>query len=281
MEFRSEAALSSRKEGCAVRSKDVRIVICLILSAILSVIPGCATQKATLPIENSIPQSKLEYYNDSFDQMREDLWDRVGYLYHEEQVQNFKLADMRFDNGKLIIRTQAGSFSKGGLSSKYGLRGDFDIQLDCRMDFIKGISSKDMDQVFNIGVFEKSVTIGKMSMAVIGLSMKGGSDQVHLFSNFVVNGRRKGEGSQKTENFNGSFRILRTGKTISTLYKKAGTPEWTQMNTFRVTDNDMMITFQLRNFFYNRKTIRAEHSISVELDSFKINAAQEIIEEEI
>ena len=108
--------------------------------------------------------------------MREDLWDRAGYLYREEQVQNFKQADLRFDNGKLIIRTQAGSFSKGGLSSKYVLRGDFDIQLNCRMDFIKGISSRDMDQAFNFGVFDKSLKIGKMSMALIGLSMKGGDE---------------------------------------------------------------------------------------------------------
>ena len=58
-------------------------------------------------------------------------------------------------------------------------------------------------------------------------------------------------------------------------------PEWTPMNTFRVTDNDMLIGFQLRNFLGKRTTIRANHSISAELDSLKINAAKEIIEEEI
>jgi len=40
------------------------------------------------------------------------------------------------------------------------------------MDFIKGISSMDMDQVVNLGVFEKSLTMGKMNTAIIGLSMK-------------------------------------------------------------------------------------------------------------
>ena len=53
------------------------------------------------------------------------------------------------------------------------------------------------------------------------------------------------------------------------------------MNSFRVTDNDMLIGFQLRNFFGKRTTIRANHSISAEFDSFKINAAREIIEGEI
>jgi len=264
-----------------MRSSKTRLIIGIFILAFFGAFLSCATDKALLQIENSLPQSELEYYNDSFDRMREDLWDRAGYLYREEQVQNFRQADMRFDNGKLIIRTKTGSFSKGGLSSKYALSGDFDIQLDCRIDFIKGISGRDMDQMFNFGVFDISRKIGKMSIAIIGLSMKGGSDRGKVFSNCVVNGSRKGGGSQKTENFNGSFRILRTGKTISTLYKNAGTPEWTQMNAFRVTDNDMLIGFQLRNFFGNRTTIRATQSISAEFDNFRINAAQEIIEGEI
>ena len=264
-----------------MRNKKAGFIIGFLLLAFLGTLLSCATDKAPLQIENSLSQSELEYYNDSFDRMREDLWDRAGYLYREEQVQNFRQADMRFDNGKLIIRTKTGSFSKGGLSSKYALSGDFDIQLDCRIDFIKGISGRDMDQMFNFGVFDISRKIGKMSIAIIGLSMKGGDDRGYLFSNCVVGGRRKGGGSQKTENFNGAFRILRTGKTISTLYKNAGTPEWTQMNAFRVTDNDMLIGFQLRNFFGNRTTIRATQSISAEFDNFRINAAQEIIEGEI
>ena len=250
-----------------------------LLLAFLGALLSCETDKAQLRIKNSLPQSELEYYNDAFDKMREDLWDRAGLLYREEQVQNFKQADLRFENGKLIIRTQTGSFSKGGLSSKYALRGDFDIQLNCRMDFLKGISG--MDQVFNIGVFDKSLKKGKMNVVTIGLALEGGFTQGHLFSNCIVNGKRKRGGSQGTENFNGAFRFVRTGKAISTLYRKAGEAEWTKMYTFRVTDKDMIVGFQLRNFFGNRTTIQANHSISAVFNSLKINAAREIIEEEI
>jgi hypothetical protein len=264
-----------------MRNEKVEIIIGFLLFALLGTLLSCATDKTPLQIENSLPQSKLEYYNDAFDKMREDLWDRAGYLYREEQVQNFKQADLRFESGKLIIRTQTGSFSKGGLSSKYALRGDFDIQLNFRMDFVKGISGWEMDQVLAIGVLDKSLKKGKISAAMIGLTMKGGSNQGYLFSNCIVNGRRKKGGSRKTENFDGAFRFLRTGKTISTLYRKAGAAEWTKMYTFRVTDKDMIIGFQLRNFFGNRTTIQANHSISAAFDSFKINAAREIIEEEI
>jgi hypothetical protein len=264
-----------------MRNKKAGFIIGFLSLAVLGAMLSCATDKAPLQAENSLPQSELEYYNDSFDKMREDLWDRAGYLYREEQVKNFKQADLLFENGKLIIRTQTGSFSKAGLSSKYALRGDFDIQLNCRMDFIKGISSMDMDQVVNLGVFDKSLTMGKMSTAIIGLSMKGGSDQLYLFSNYIVTGKRRGGGSQKIENFNGTFRILRNGKTISTLYKINGAAEWKRLNRFRVTDNDMLIGFQVRNFFGNRTTIQANHSISAEFDSLRINAARAIIEAEI
>ena len=262
-------------------NKKAGFIIGFLLLAFFGAFLSCAMDKAPLQIENSLPQNELAYYNDSFEKMREDLWDKSGYLAKKEQMQNFRLADMRFENGKLIIRTKTGSFSKGGLGSNYALRGNFDIQLDCRMDFLKGISGRDMDQWFSFGVFDKNQKMEKITTAGISLSMRGGGDRGYLRSYCLVNGRWREGSSQKIETFNGSFRFLRTGKTISTLYKKAETPEWTKMYTFRVTNNDMLIGFMLRNFFGNRTTIRATHSISVELDNLKINAAQEIIEEEI
>jgi hypothetical protein len=264
-----------------MRNEKVEIIIGFLLFALLGTLLSCATDKTPLQIENSLPQSKLEYYNDAFDKMREDLWDRAGYLYREEQVQNFKQADLRFESGKLIIRTKTGSFSKAGLGSKYVFRGDFDFQLHCRLDFIKGITRTDVDQVFALVVIDNSQKFEKPTAADIGLFMKGGIDQGYLFSNGYVNGRRKKGDRHKTDNFNGWLRILRTGKSITTLYKKGGTLEWTQMNTFHITDKDMLIGFSLRNFYSKRTTIRATYSVTAEFDHFKINAAQEIIEEEI
>ena len=262
-----------------MRNKKASLIIGFLLLAFFGALLSCATDEVPLQIGNSLPQSELEYYNDSFDKMREDLWDRAGYLYREEQEKNFKQADLRFESGRLIIRTQTGSFSKGGLSSKYSLSGDFDIRLDCRMSFIKGGSG--MDQVFTFAVFDKSLKRGKISSATIGLSMKAGMAQGYLFSNCFVRGKWHKGNSKMIENFNGTFRILRNGRDISTLYKINGAAEWNRLNTFRVIDKDMIIGFTLRNFFTNRTTIRAEHPISIELDRLKIYAAQKIIENEI
>jgi hypothetical protein len=90
------------------------------------------------------------------------------------------------------------------------------------------------------------------------------------------------EGNSKPiDNFSGALRILRNGKHISALYKSRKTAEWSLMGTFHVTDNDLLVGFGLSNFFPERTAIRAEHPLSVEIDSFNINAAQEIVEEEI
>ena len=262
-----------------MRNIKASFIIGFILFAFIGVLLSCATDNAPLQTQNSLPQSELEYYSDSFDKMREDLWERAGYLWREDQVKNFKQADMRFDNGKLIIRTHTGSFSKAGLSSKYALRGDFDIRLNCQMDFAKDISG--MDQVMTVGVYDKSLNTKKMSLALIGLSMKSGLNSGVIFSNGAENGKWRNGSRRTTENFDGVFRIVRTGKVISTLYKEAGKAEWSKMDSFRVKVNDMMIGLQLRNFFTKRTTIQANHSISAEFDSLKISAAQEIIEGEI
>ena len=240
----------------------------------------CATDRAPLPKQTSL-QQELAYYSDEFDKLREDLWEPAGYLYRDEQVQNFKQADMDFEKGKLILRTRTGSFSKGGLASKFAFREDFDIQLDCRMDFVSGVSRTNMDQLFSFAVLDKSLKPEKMNSATIGLAMGGGVDQGYIFGNYVLNGKREMAVSHLMERFDGSLRILRKGKQISLLYKKMEAADWTLIRTFRLTGNDMVTGFQFRNFFNYRTTIEAKKSISIQIDRFKVNAVQEIIEEEI
>ncbi len=261
--------------------KKAGFLTVLLSLALFAALLSCASDKEPLKVANSLSQSKIAYYNDSFDKMREDLWDRAGYLWRKEQVQNFKQADMRFEGGKLIIRTKTGSFSKAGLGSKYVLRGDFDFQLHCRLDFIKGITRMDMDQVFSLVVVDNSQTNEKSNFAALGLFFTGGRDHGFLYSDGIAKGRKKRGGRHKIDNFRGWFRILRTGKSIRTLYKKEETPGWTRMDTFLITDKDMIIGFSLRNFHAKRTAIQATSSVTAEFDDFKINAAQAIIEEDI
>ena len=258
------------------KTKPLNIVI---LAAFLLSFLGCVTDTASLKIKKSLPQNKLAYYNDSFDTLRTDLWDKAGYAHNKAQEANFKLAKMEIKDGKLWVQTETGCFSKGGISSKYTLRGDFDIQVDCKIDFLKGLY--DMDQSLNFLVIEKETEIGKGNTVFLCLLKRGGRDFETILSATWKNGRfHRGEW-HKIKDFDGSLRIVRIGDEISTLFKRKGDTEWKKMDTFQSTRKDMILGFKLQNFVTNRVSITARSPITATFDNFRINAAEEIVEEDI
>ncbi len=240
---------------------------------------GRVTEAASLKIENSLPQSKLAYYNDSFDKLRTDLWDKAGYIYNEAQEANFKLAKMRIQDGRLWVQTETGCFSKGGLTSKYGLRGDFDIQVDCQIDFLEDLY--DIDQLLTFLVIEKGEDLKTMNSVSLCLFKKGGGDFSTIFSGYRKAGRFHRGNWDGIDNFDGTFRIVRTGNKITALFRRKGNAEWKKMDTFRSTPNDVIIGFSLLNFTPGRTSITAKAPITATFDNFRINAAEEIIEEDI
>jgi len=125
------------KEATGMK-KIYALIILILLIVSVPFFQGCATEPISFKIENSLSQDKLAYYNDSFDKLREDLWEKAGFTYSQAQVRQFKAADLTIENGVLRVETKTGGFSKGGLVSKYKLRGDFDVQVDCHMDILVG-----------------------------------------------------------------------------------------------------------------------------------------------
>jgi len=255
------------------------LIIGIFLVAFLGFFLGCVTDTASLKIEKSLPQNKLAYYNDSFDKFRTDLWDKAGYTHNKEQEANFKLAKMQIRDGKLWVQTETGCFSKGGLSSKYGLRGNFDIQVDCQINFLEGLY--DMDQLLNFLIVEKGKDLETMDSATLGLSKWGGEDFNTIFSGFRKDGNFHRGNWSKVGNFDGTLSIVRIGDRSSTLFKRKGDAEWKKMDTFRSTPNDIMLSFKLQNFSGIRTSITASSPITATFDNFRINAAEEIVEEDI
>jgi len=255
------------------------LIIVILSVAFSGLFLGCATDTASLKIEKTLPQNKLAYYTDSFDNFRTDLWDKAGYLHNKAQEANFKLAKMRVEDGRLWVQTETDCFSAGGLGSKYAIRGDFDIQVDCQIDFLEGIY--DMDQSLVFAAIGKGKEIGKDNTVFLCLLRRGGRDFSTIFSAARKNGRFHRGDWHKIENFDGSLRIVRIGDEINTLFKRKGDAEWKKMDTFRSTPNDMMLGFKLQNFVSNRASITARSPITATFDNFRINAAEEIIEEEI
>lgn len=241
---------------------------------------GCVTPgKVSVKVENSLPEKQLAYYNDSFDKIRDDLWEKVGYTFRQEQLANLKLADLRFVDGKLRVETKTGNFSKGGLVSKYTLRGDFDVQLDCHIDFLKGVY--DMEQSLGFAVVERGKTLRDNRLIFISVMKKGGASESIIFSGYRDKRGYHHGNAHQIGNFHGTMRIVRIGNKISTFYKKEGKKRWKKMHTFPSTTHDTMVGFALQNFIVKRTSITAKSPLTAEFDNFRINAAQEIIETEI
>ena len=240
---------------------------------------GCATQRTTFKIENSLPPSKLAYYNDPFDKLREDLWDKAGYMHSEPVRENFKQANMIIENGHLRIDTQTGSFSKGGLASRYVIKGDFDVELDCYIDFLEG--QQGMDQVIAFVVVDRGSEIEEIDSVMMGLAKRGTRSFNSIFSGVTQKGKYRLGSYHKIGDFHGTLRIVRIGEDITTLYKLQDETEWRKMNTFRFTPNDVQVGFKLQNYAGERTSVSASSRVTGKFDNFRINAAQKIIEEEI
>ena len=144
-------------------------LICLFV-----LLPGANAGSSTFHIENGLPLGQLVHYNDAFDELRKDIWEPSQIPHYGKKISH--MPDFSIEDGQLKIQTRTGHFSKGGLQSKYSLRGDFDIQVDCHMDFIA--SAPGMDQALQFVIEEKQ---NKSFSVIIGLAKKAKGKSV-IFS---------------------------------------------------------------------------------------------------
>ncbi len=252
-------------------------ISCLICLTLL--IFACVTERASLKIEKSLPPSKLAYCNDSFDKLREDMWENSNYIPGEAAMSNFKPADVRIEDGKLRVTTKTGYFSKGGLSTKYTIKGDFDIQIDCHIDFLEG--NYGMDQFVHLFVVDKGKEIEALDGVMFGLVKRGDRDIGTIFSGYYEKGRYQFGAWHYMGNFHGALRIVRMGDKISLLHREQGKEGWKELDTIRSTTKDLMFAFRVGNFIVKRTSITAGSSVIARFDNFRINAAEGIIEDEI
>jgi hypothetical protein len=263
--------------------KNTKALAVLFLFASLVLSTGCVTtDEASYRSERGLPQERLAFYNDPFDRLREDLWEKFTFVGRgkHKQLAGLKVADIRTQGGKLRIKTKIGSFSNGGLVTKYSFRGDFDIQLDCDFDFLKG--THDMDQQLYFGVFESRLRFDQSHSYAIIFIKRGREHSGQMISAYREKGKRYAGSVKDVGGFHGSLRIARKGDGISTLYKKEGKKKWREMDTFRSTTNDVVFCFGLSNYLhFKRNSITARSAVIARFDNFKTNSAQEIIEEDI
>jgi hypothetical protein len=231
-------------------------------------------------IENSLSREELSHYSQSFDKPDEDLWEKASFVPQKAQRGNFKLADMKIVNGRLRITTKTGAFGKGSYNAKFWLKGDFDMQVDCHLDFLEDISDMFQRAAFSAASRGKDYKGIKIIAIQIMKSLKSGDKTISTIT--LAGGKTKLRKKHFTENFHGTLRMIRKGKDITTMYKKEGQDGWKTMCTVPLTDKDMRFGFVGQNFWSKKqRKIKALAPFTVEYDNFRINGAQEIIEEDI
>ncbi|MBW1944962.1 MAG: hypothetical protein JRJ51_19320 [Deltaproteobacteria bacterium] len=252
----------------------------------LLVIFFCATAKpiawsGDFKVENSLPPDELADYNDSFDSFREDLWDKAAWVPLEKQKANLKTAEISIEDGQLKMQTKTGAFSKIFVGSKFLLKGDFDIQVDCQVDFLEDIS--EMDQITGFFILKKGKDfkdIKIFQIRAVKTSARWEQDGI-IQTATLKGGKWRSRARHNTENFHGTFRVTRKGKKCTTFYKKEGRVEWKEMVTESFTDEEVMAGFFATNFRSQATRIKAIRPFTARFDNFRINAVQGIIEEDI
>ncbi|MFC1580365.1 hypothetical protein ACFL4N_05570 [Thermodesulfobacteriota bacterium] len=230
-------------------------------------------------IENSLPREELSQYSHSFDKADEDLWEKSSFVPQKGQRGNFKLADMKIENGRLRIVTKTGAFSKGSYNAKFSLKGDFDMQVDCHLDFLEDISDMVQRAAFSVAKKGKDFKDVKIIAIQIMKSPRTGDRTIDTIT--LTRGKMKLRKRHFTENFHGTLRMVRRGKDITTMYKKEGGAGWKTLCSIPHTDQAVRFGFVGQNFWGKKSTIKAVAPFTVEYDNFRINGAQEIIEEDI
>ena len=177
------------------------------------------------------------------------------------------------------MRTKSGCFSKSGLLTKYVFSGDFDIQIDCRINFLDG--KLVMDQRVFFCVIEKDKELFDSDILVAEILKKPGDRKARFRSICRTDGEFNRGKSIKRDDFNGTIRFIRKGRKSAVFYRTNNLPKWQGLGKFYFTSKDLKFGFALANFDRMRTSIKAGHQISAIFENFKVNAAEKIVEEEI
>ena len=247
-------------------------------TALCLIFAGCAPTDVSIQIDGGVPADQLSYYADSFDAPKRDLWEIAAFS-QSGQLRNFKMADVAYEGGRLKIQTQTGAFSSAVVTSKFILKGDFDIQIDCQIQFLK--HKVNFDQLLYFEVIEQGKTFQASQSAVFVINKR------YDMGTGIIGAiqRRTGEyvrgNLRQIDGFYGTLRLVRTDDRITMFYRKQGSSSWRKLDTLLFTKDNVAVLFALHNFITGRTAINATEPVIAYFDNFRINAAGKVIEKEI
>lgn len=224
---------------------------------------------------SSVCAQDLGYYHDSFDTLRPDIWETSIYVHKKVHEQNIAAGDVYAQDGKLIMRTQTGKYSKGTIRSLFKLEGDFDIQLDMKIDFDEQ-SKTPQHVMFWLNVAETNHD------ALVLMFKPGKSRKVVLLLLAGKDNKEKPVKEKRFSSFDGTIRWVRTGARMTCYMRENGKSGWDRVGSFSYSKGPVQVGVNVRNYHrHESQPAHATESVLLFIDNFRINAADGLAESDI
>lgn len=259
---------------------------CLITILILGF--GCVSSQNSgnllqkIAPENSLPPDQLAYYSDTFDSLNEDLWKTILWVGDTNALtKHFKAAEVKIVNGKLVLRNQKNAFSKARISSTFLLAGDFDFQVDLKYH-VSDVNNVKLQAVMWLNRIPE---VAKNEINTIALLFDPTEIKFWILKGKNIQGKKNSSIPVKLNStmFDGQIRFVRNSGKLYTFLKKNGSSNWKKLYKMNFIESDISVGFNIRNFDKTQSDDMHSKgdSISLEIDNFKIHAAEKIIESDI
>lgn len=276
IELKSIKSEREKERNCYTYiAKYVMAGLLTIIGCVVMLTPGVRLPK--IQFAKSIPQDQLKDISDSYSTFQEAFWEKVQLsLPTVVKESDFQPGEINTFGRKLEIMTKPESFSKAEIASKFRLKGDFDIQMDCDIDFMEERLGGDHYFFFVNLHDEKRIT--RRNTVGMSFSKKGEMNSGVLRSVWWSHGRLSDQRKVEITGFQGSIRFVREGQKIFTLFKRNTELEWTEMASFSCSSDVLRLVIGLQNFIGRKNIAPAQSSLLAIVDNFKVNTAEYIIE---
>lgn len=219
--------------------------------------------------------AEFSYYNDNFEKLRPDVWETSLYVYKNMHEKDFAAADVLCENGKLVMHTKTGKFSKGTIRSLFNLVGDFDVQIDMKMDFDR-ISRTPQHAMFWLHEVKNN------DDAVVLIFKPGNESKVRLLLLRNRNSNDTVVAKKRFSSFDGTFRWVRKGSELTCFFREEGESDWSRIGSTQYSEGPVQLGVNLRNFHRHKSAkTNTDSPVTLEVDNFRINSVQTIKESDI
>lgn len=207
---------------------------------------------------------------DNFDSLDGNRWVKVvPYLGRNLEKAKFKEVEISSQSGRLILKTAENAYSKGALSSRFALKGDFDVEV---WSSLSNIDIKGIDKVMFVAVREADKEHKEANITIVQFHKAVNNDQGMFFAASKIGEDFKRGTTYMINSYTGGIRFIRKDNRITIMYKPLNMG-WMELDSYPCSFAPMQILLGVSNFLPTDTPINPGGVLTVYYDDFKINNA--------